>query len=140
MLDSLYHTPDITTAKAIDYLKASSVKFYVNNYRVVALPTDIKNYLNENYQHFWGSIYLYAPLIKKGAHHMNIKFSGKYKINSHSAIEIDHVKITPLSTITLTKGEHTSNAPTNYRLYFQEETVIPLLNPFYKADKWRSVI
>jgi hypothetical protein len=140
MLASLYHTPNITRSKAIDYLKTSSVKFYVNNYRINALPPDIKYFLNANYQHFWGSIYLYAPLIEYGDQPIHLKFSGKYRVNSITPIQIDHHAIPPNAMIILTEGMHVSHAIQNYRLVLQEDHLTKYLNPRYKTDEWLRVI
>jgi hypothetical protein len=140
MLSSLYHTPDITTSKAITYLKSSSIKFYVNNYRIDALPPDIKRYLNDNYQHFWGSIYLYAPAIEMGLQHFNIKLSGKYQLKSADAVQIDHKIVRPNSILILTRGPHISQARKKYRLYFQETDVAPWLQNKNKEDLWLRVI
>src|SRR5439155_748643 len=64
-LPSLYITP-ATSKDIIASLQKSSVKLYVNNERLQTVPLDIKKYLDTEYQHFWGSIYLYAPQIAAG--------------------------------------------------------------------------
>jgi hypothetical protein len=140
MLASLYHTPDISIEKAIHYLDNSSVKFYVNNYRIRVLPPKIKAYLTANYAHFWGSIYLYAPSIQPKTKAFYIKFSGKYLAECSSNIEIDHIKIKPNSTLELTRGIHTSLTKTPYRLKLQEENITSFLKPEDKKDQWLMVL
>jgi hypothetical protein len=136
MLASLYHTPDISIEKAIHYLQQSSVKFYVNNYRINVLPPKIKAYLNVNYTHFWGSIYLYAPSISSGSQTFNIKFPGNYVVQSSSIVNIDHTQLKPNASISLTRGAHSSHAKREYRLKLQEDHVTALLKPVYQKDQW----
>jgi hypothetical protein len=140
MLASLYHTPDISIEKAIHYLESSSVKFYVNNYRIHILPPKIKDYLNANYTHFWGSVYLYAPSVPAGPQTMNIKFAGHYIVEASSIVEIDHIKIKPHETVSLTRGIHLSYAKTKYRLKLQENNVSSFLAPDYKQDQWLMML
>lgn len=138
MLSSLYHTPDITAEKAIELLKKSRIKLYVNNYRIHALPPEIKNYLHSEYQHFWGSVYLYAPIVT--SHHTQIKFSGKYKIESNQSVRLDHKKILPHSVIFLTQGNHTIFAEKPFRLVFIPEGVEEYLHPEFKTDQWLKML
>ncbi|HTM05940.1 MAG TPA: hypothetical protein VL201_01755, partial [Patescibacteria group bacterium] len=139
MLASLYHTPDISIEKAIQYLDTSSVKFYVNNYRLEALPKPIKNYLDLHYTHFWGSIYLYAPLIEPKQDSFLIKFPGHYRVQSAKTIQIDHTPILPNSTINLSRGVHSSRANEEYRLVLLETQTAANLNPQYKMDHWEKM-
>jgi hypothetical protein len=134
MLASLDHTPDITIEKAIYALDASSVKFYLNNYRINALPDEIKNYLSTHYAHFWGSIYLYAPTVKPGKRTVDIKFSGDYLMTAKINIQLDAVTVKPHTIIKLEQGRHISNAATTYRLKLQEKNLSAQLNPTFEKD------
>lgn len=137
MLASLYHTPDISIDKAIHYLENSQVKFYVNNYRMNVLPPKIKKYLNANYAHFWGSIYLYSPIVQPGSQRIQIKFPGHYRVEtSASNVIIDNNSLKPNQIITLSRGFHQSLATTQYRLRLQEETITPLLHQNDQKDRW----
>lgn len=108
MLPSLDEDPNATIATVISALEKSDVKVYVNNYRMHALPSAIKAYLANQYEHWWGSIYLYAPLIPAGKNTVHIKFTGNYLIesNEHPAG----------STVYLLKGQYTFMANNPYRL------------------------
>jgi hypothetical protein len=116
MLASLYNYPPATAQQILQALKKSSVKFYVNNYRIQALPHIIQQYLLSQYQHYWGSIYLYAPEIDAGNQPVEIKFAGNYQVDSHAEIQLDGLAISPRAIIYLTKGRHFSTAAALYRL------------------------
>ncbi len=110
MLASLYEDPTVTSASVVEAMKKSSVKFYVNNYRMMALPDNIKHYLASQYEHFWGSVYLYAPAVSAGRQALTIKFSGNYQIEAK-----------PGSKISLHGKWYTANSTDNIRqgwLYF----------------------
>jgi hypothetical protein len=140
MLDSLYMAPAVTAQQVVKSISQSSVKLYVNNYRMMSLPPLIKNYLASQYEHFWGSIYLYAPLVEAGHHSEQIKFNGEYKIESNELIYIDHVKMSPNSIVTLTSGKHDSMSSRSYRLKFIPHSIPESLNQQYQTDLWEKML
>lgn len=83
MLPSLYEDPNATQDSVIHALESSSVKFYINNYRMENLPPKIKEYLANNYTHLAGSLYIYAPLVTPNQPTLHLLFSGNYSINGH---------------------------------------------------------
>ncbi|HEX4045361.1 MAG TPA: hypothetical protein VHZ76_06835 [Gammaproteobacteria bacterium] len=137
MLASLYEDPNATNASVIAALQQSKVKFYINNYRMVALPPAIKDYLNSQYQHWWGSIYLYAPLVPKGEHQITVKFSGQYRITApdNSAVQLNHQHYAANSVIYLAKGSYQSQAMKDYRLILVPEQSRLWLDQQFKEDK-----
>lgn len=138
MLESLYRSPNITLKNTIENLKKSKVKFYVDNYRIQALPPLLKVYLSENYEHYWGSIYTYAPLIKAGADSFILKFNGEYQVESKEAVMLNGKQIHPFSLITLMAGKYRTHTNENYRLKW-----IPLNNTQkinYTADHWEKML
>lgn len=137
MLSSLDEDPSVSKASVISALQESNVKLYVNNYRIHALPNEIKDYLYQQYDHLWGSIYYYAPLIKSGRQTVLIKFSGQYQINADHAVYLNHKKYTPHSTIKLINGFYYSQAQENYRLKLLPD--VSLLNPTFQPDNWEKL-
>jgi hypothetical protein len=79
MLSSLYLAPT-TTSEIISAIHVAPIKFYINNNRMTFLPPAIKDYLATEYQHFWGSIYLYAPTVAAGEQGLILKLGGYYKL------------------------------------------------------------
>jgi hypothetical protein len=150
MLASLYEDPNVTADSVIAAFKKSSVKFYVNNERMAALPDNIKNYLASEYEHFWGSIYLYAPKRRSGQEKFSLKFSGNYLIESaqsdaQSDAQSNHVILNGKKYAThimyyLKKGNYTSNAHESYRLKLIPEPAALSLNPEFTQDDWKKVI
>lgn len=138
---SLYQDPNVTADSVIQAVKKSAVKFYVNNYRMMALPDNIKHFFASQYEHYWGSIYLYAPQVSAGQNKIEVKFSGNYLIETNQA---DHIvlnnKLYKTNTVLyLKKGNFTSNANIPYRLKLIPNQLGLLLNPKYGADEWRKI-
>lgn len=140
MLSSLYRTPDATIDNAIKHLKQSDVKFYVNNYRIHALPPKIRNYLDHEYEHFWGSIYLYAPLFSPHQKIISLKFSGKYQLESANSISINGQELKPNSIMSLKQGLQQCVASQGFRLKLIPEDTPIKLDESYKQDQWQRVL
>lgn len=142
MLASLNEDPNATISSVISALKQSSVKFYVNNYRMHALPKAIKEYLDSQYAHWWGSIYLYAPRIEKNNHHIALKFSGDYLIdaNSNEPIQLNNHIYFHGAIVSLKKGDLLSNTNCDYRLKLIPKTMPLMLDLDFKQDNWGRVI
>lgn len=140
MLPSLNLDPDVTMDTVIAALQNSNVKLYVNNYRMNALPPRIKSYLNSQYEHYWGSIYLYAPEISEGKNNIHIKFSGNYKINSltFQNIILNDKLYKVNSVIYLTAGEYISQSHSAYRLQLIPDDIkLPSLQ---QSDQWEKML
>lgn len=140
MLPSLYHTPDASIPGAITSLQQSHVKLLLNNYRMEALPKKIKHYLASQYEHYWGSIYLYAPTILKGNQIILIKFTGQYQLQSHEPVQLNHKTLLPNASIQLKAGKYFSHANSNYRLKFIPENTHLLLQDNYRDDSWQNML
>jgi len=138
MLASLDEDPNATADSVINALKQSAVKLYVNNYRINALPKKIKHYLNSEYEHWWGSIYLYSPQIAKGDQQIRLKFTGKYLIESQSnhLLELNDKKYPAYSLIDLQAGKLLSHSDNDFRLRLMPEIKSLQLNPAYQFDYW----
>jgi hypothetical protein len=139
MLPSLSMAPPMTSPEVIDLLKKSNVKFFVNTYRLELLPETIKTYLSSGYKHYWGSIYLYAPMIEEGKQAIYVKFSGQYKIDG-ADVNIDGKLFSHGSIISLTKGNHFSESKQRYRIAFIPQNISIKLDPKYKSDDVYRVI
>jgi len=132
MFASLNRAPDLTIEKAIENIKQSHIKLYVNNYRIEQLPPAIKHYLSSEYEHFTGSIYLYAPTISSVYTH--IKFTGIYQVESTQVVFMDGKKMNPHTFIHLIAGTHLSQNRFPYRLrYIPQDIVIQ----GYLPDLWQ---
>lgn len=142
MLPSLYEDPNASVDSVIASFKAAKVKFIVNNYRIHALPNALQMYLSSQYQHFWGSIYMYAPLIDKGQQHIRLKFSGKYIIEApaNSIIKLNNKIYHARSTVTLTADEYDSYSDSTYRLCLQPNVEKKIFIPEFQKDDWIRVI
>lgn len=127
LIPSLYLTPT-TSTEIIQSLKKSRVKLYVNNARIMLLPHDIRQFLDSEYLHFLGDIYLYAPKIAAGKETILIKFSGNYKVISknNTSIVIDGKEIRSNLIINLSSGTHSSLANQDYRLKLLPTTNIKI--------------
>jgi hypothetical protein len=141
MLASLYEDPHASMASVIADLQQSSVKFYVNNYRINALPAKIHAYLENEYAHWWGSIYLYAPLIAEGQKTLALKFAGNYFIESRETfVRINGKPYASHTIIYLPRGVLTSNATGIFRLKLIPAGQQVLSNLAFQHDHWEKVI
>jgi hypothetical protein len=136
MLASLYQDPDATAASVITALQKSTVKFYVNNYRMMALSSNIKNYLDSQYAHLWGSIYLYAPEVVPGHAELVLKYSGNYFVECDTAapILIDGRSHSSQAILYLEKGVHLSSAGSIYRLKLLPENATLMRAQFQQEN------
>lgn len=137
MLASLYEDPEASIQSVITAFKQSNVKFYVNNYRMAALPYAIKDYLASEYEHWWGSIYLYSPKISPHQTKITIRFDGHYLIESS---DLTHLTINGKihranEIIYLSKGEMISHADKEYRLKLIPDKNDLSLNPNFAQDE-----
>lgn len=116
LLPSLYLAPT-TTEKVLDDLEKSSIKIIINNYRIMSLPPKIKQYIMQNYDHYDGSLLIYAPLISSNQLSFYLKFTNQYRIDTKAkSIKIDGKKRHAGQLITLKQGDHTTEADRAYRL------------------------
>ncbi len=138
LIASLYLEPR-SADEIVHDLTVTPVKFYVNNYRVNLLPDSIHHYLQSEFAHYWGSVYIYAPRITKKK--FLLKFSGNYQViaKQNSKIFLDKKKIIPNQVITLREGMHQSNAHGTYRLKYVPQHTIPL-DWRYANDRWYNLI
>ena len=140
MISSLYLEPR-STQEVIHDLTITPVKFYVNNYRIYSLPSSIHRYLEAEFDHYWGSIYIYAPKISAKKQNFLLKFSGKYQVLAaqNAKIFIDNKKIMPNTVISLNQGAHSSSADYFYRLKYIPNHPIKLEKQ-YINDNWYYLV
>jgi hypothetical protein len=140
-LSSLYYSPN-TVSQIIASLKKAPIKLYVSNRVTRRLPKRIQDYLDSEFQAFWGSIFLYAPQVLAGQHTMQLKFSGDYKVRAKpsTSIRLNGRKIDALSTLYLQAGAYQSDANSKYRLILLPQHVEHLLQASTKANRWREVL
>jgi len=142
MLASLYQDPNATSASVIAELKNADIKFYVNTYRIAALPANIRNYLQSQYEHFWGSIYLYAPGIAMGTNKVTLKFSGRYMIESPAMTQVifNGKSYATKTILYIKKGTYLSSANHDYRLKLMPEEIKPLLNQNFQHEQLTKIV
>ena len=134
-LRSLYFTP-ATVPQLIESIKNTPIKFYVDNNRLHYTPPALHQFLDSQYQHFWSSIYLYAPRVDAGQQAVKVKFAGSYRVQSKEEIRLDGRLIKPETLIQLKPGTYQSDASAPYRLALQQEQVSGLLHEEFREDRW----
>jgi hypothetical protein len=141
MIPSLYLEPRSDT-QVIQDLKTTPVKFYVNSYRIAYLPLSIRSYLFTEFDHYWGSVYIYAPRINPDTHTFLIKFTGNYhvEVSQRGTIQLDGKTLAPNAVIKLTQGMHTSEANESYRLKYMPANSQLKLHPQYQKDSWYQMV
>ena len=138
-LKSLYYAPT-STSKIIADIQKNPVKLYIDNNRFHYVAKMIKPFLHQQYQHFWGSIFLYAPVVNAGKQDIHIKFTGIYRIQSSTPIQLNGHEYAPHTTIQLHKSHYQSNASSPYRLALVPQSLKTPLIPKWQKNHWQLVI
>ena len=140
LLPSLYLT-ESTPEKILTDFEKTPVKVIINNYRMLSLPPKITQYLKNNYQHFYGSIYLYAPMVTKNKLSIDIKFTGNYRVEgkNKATILLDNKAVKIGKMVRLRQGAHLSETKTDYRLALVPE-LKDSLDARYAQDNWSHMI
>jgi hypothetical protein len=139
MTAALYEDPHATPDTIKQALDQSRVKFYVNNYRMNGLPPSIKSYLTQNYQHLWGSIYSYAPIVPAGINVFPLKFTGDYIVESTSpTIMINGKNYRNGEHVQLGNSRLRTRAAQSFRLKLVDTSLF--LDPAYQEDEWGKII
>lgn len=140
MTSALYEDPNATPASIVAAIHESRVKFYVNNYRMHALPPALKNYLASEYRHYWGSIYLYAPVVHAGTRHVVLRFSGNYRVLASSSVKINDNMIMNNAIIHLGAGNIKTLASRDFRLALMPDKNIKGMQTAFQQDEWEKMI
>lgn len=140
LLSSLYLSP-VSQQEILKQLEIKPVKLFMSNFRLMQLPNTIRDYLYANFQHYYGSIYLYAPTINPEQKTFMIKFDGTYRIQTVNNIQItiDQHHMQAGDTIILTKGQHYSTALEAYRLVFITDQGKALMQKTYQDNNFTNM-
>jgi hypothetical protein len=136
LLSSLLLDP-VSINNVLQDLEKAPVKLYINNSRMQALPPTIQQYLASQYHHYWGSIYLYAPMVAAGKNSCLVKFSGNYKVESPAVVVMDGKSILPGAIISIAKGSHVFQAANPFRLHLVPATT--KLDARYGNDDYAKI-
>ena len=132
MLSSLDLDPEITIQKMIDSISAEPVKIFVNSIFIIKIPA-LLSFLNSNYEHLWGNVYIYSPHVSAGSHKIPIKFIGHYQVQSKTPIVLNGTKVYPGTVIYISKKYIHSVSSSIYRLKLIPDQ-IPKLQAKYATD------
>lgn len=136
LLPSIYLAP-VDIQSVIQALEKSPIKVIITNYRILALPPAIIHYLNDHYQHYYGSLYLYNLNVHRHQHQFSLKFDATYRLEAKPKVivRIDGKKYYANQVLSLKQGIHQSNANANYRLALIPQLSMKLDNR-YEKDMW----
>ena len=114
----------------IDDLEQHPPKLVIGNYRIDSLPSVIRKSLRTDYEHFWASIWLYAPIVRSPQ--FGIAYSGDYSLIYEGPVMIDRQIVQPGQFIHLSAGPHLASA-TGFRLRLAaSRKVVDSLDPKYR--------
>ncbi len=130
MLSSLDLDPNVTVKKLIDDMKEHPVKVYVHTFFMEKVP-GLKVYLNANYEHLWGNVYIYAPEFISGKHNIDVKFMGDYKVESKFPLIINGKKIYPDTIIHLDNHRFEYVAADYFRLKLSPPLPTTISNKYF---------
>lgn len=136
MTASQYEDKTATLPRVIADLNHSHVAFYINNYRIEALPRALKHALNERYLHWWGSLYTYAPHVRANTPTFELAFTSAYRvITDSSSVIIDGQRLKAGQVVSLAEGRHQSGSHTDFRLQRLPPATVPTPDPRYHRDQ-----
>ncbi|NBX85308.1 MAG: hypothetical protein EBQ95_06865 [Gammaproteobacteria bacterium] len=138
-LKSLYYAPT-STSKIVADIQKNPVKLYIDNPQFHHMIKILQPFLHQQYQHFWGSIFLYAPVVNAGKQDVEIKFTGLYRIQSSTPIQLNGHGYAANTYIHLHKTHYQSNASSSYRLVLVPQSLKTPLISKWKNNQWRLVI
>ncbi len=126
MLPSLNLNGSISIATILQSLHSAPIKLYVNNYRVNSLPPAIKSFLAQEFMHYTGSIYLYAPKIDILQHTFVLKFTGKYQLIANQVIHLQQFTLKNNDVVFLKAGSYQNSNKNSFRLRLiaEDQTVL----------------
>ena len=112
------------------------MKFYIQNYRLDTIPQKLKAALDSGYTHYWGNLYLYGPTISGPVDRFEIKFSGRYVVQSASAsAHIDGRSASSGDTLSLERGWHAIQTSSALRLELVPTALGTKLDPALKDSR-----
>jgi hypothetical protein len=125
VLRGLYNLSPAATTELIRRIHATPTKLFLYNYRMALLPPPLRLYLQTQFEHLWGNIFIYAPRIAPGV--FDLKFDGLYVVET--PIAIDGRIVTSRTAIRLTRGVHRYDGTRVARLKLQPPCVPPNAMP-----------
>jgi hypothetical protein len=126
-LDVIHKTPIGTLTTD---LEAHPPKLVIGNYRVDSLPSLIRRALRSDYEHFWSSVWLYAPIVRSPQ--FPIAWSGDYSLVAEGPVLIDRQLIQPGQFVHLLRGTHLAST-TGFRLRLAaSKKIVDSLDPKYR--------
>lgn len=140
LLPSIYLTPT-TLQSVLDDFEREPVKVFISNFRTMTLPAPIIRYVSDHYQHYYGSVYLYAPKVEANQLSFFIKFAGKYRVEgkANMNVKIDSQRKHVGKVVALEKGDHLSQANADYRLVLIPDVKMKL-DARYQKDEWLKTL
>lgn len=136
MTASQYEDKTATLSRVITDLNTSQVAFYINNYRIQALPPALKHALAERYLHWWGSLYTYAPHITSHNTRFELAFTCPYRILTRAnSVVIDGQRYHANEIVQLVQGMHRNASESDFRLQRLPPTNVPIPNPAFHRDQ-----
>jgi hypothetical protein len=133
----LSHRPRIASVEILTDLHDRPPKVLIRNDRFDSFPKAVNKYLRDNYTHFWGSIDLYAPRVRKGGSSIELLFPGEYRWTSKArrpAI-IGADEVSDGTTLTLPRGQLEIKSAAEGRLVLQAPGVKAQTDPRFRRQR-----
>lgn len=141
LLPSLYL--DVSSQEEVIHaFETHPVKVLISNYRMLSLPPKINDYISQHYQHYYGSLFVYAPIIHPKELNFYLTFTGQYRVDcaQHGIIKIDGNRIRQGQRVNLKAGNHTNETQTTYRLALLPDIDKSLLRTEYQTNHYLRML
>ena len=125
----LRQLPKPEMMRLIAQLDAAPIRLIVLNYRLRQTAPLLQAYLQSRYAHYWGGIFVYAPIVLPGQ--FTVKFDGTFVAQSRDGqpFAIDGKQMASGSLVPLHAGSHNVEATDAVRLRLEPAIDRRLLDP-----------
>jgi hypothetical protein len=121
-------------AAIVDSLAQSQVKVVIDNYRLQALPPEIRSHLDLEFGYYWGNLLIYGPVIDPGERDVYLRFSGPYiaAMEPGAMLTIDGIGVAADGEVHLDRGIHRIASSHSLRLRLQVPECEVAADPRYR--------
>ena len=123
----------------VSRMARAELKLIIMNYRMDDLPSPLKAFFADNFAHFWGNVFLYAPSFEPGDQTITLGIGGLYQVairDQDGSVALAGEAFDHGGFVRLSRGEHLVSSEDGFRLRFIPEDLDPtLLDPEYRAPR-----
>jgi hypothetical protein len=112
-------------------------KILIRNDRFSSFPSKVRKYLRDHYAPLWGSIDLYAPVVRAADARLDLQFGGDYRWTSadHRPARIGVLTVEDGGTVKLERGPLRIRSSSEGRLSLRAPAIEALADPRFRQQR-----